>query len=78
MLSKMLSKREREVMALISRGLTNKQIARQLKLSPGTVAGYLRSLFDKVAVHNRASLAAIWYERGEPVAPAADDDALGD
>ena len=73
MLSKMLSKREREVMALISRGLTNKQIARQLKLSPGTVAGYLRSIFDKVAAHNRASLGC---ERGEPVAPAADNDAL--
>jgi two-component system nitrate/nitrite response regulator NarL len=75
MLSKMLSDREREVLRLISRGLSNKQIARQLKLSFGTVAGYLRSIFDKAA-HNRSSLAAIWYERGEPVAPAADDDAL--
>jgi two-component system nitrate/nitrite response regulator NarL len=75
MLSKMLSDREREVLRLISRGLSNKQIARQLKLSPGTVAGYLRSIFDKVAAHNRSSLAAIWYERGGP-SPAADDDAL--
>jgi len=74
MLSKMLSDREREVLRLISRGLSDKQIARQLKLSPGAVAGYRRCVFDKAAAHNRASLAAM---RGEPVAPAADDDSLG-
>jgi DNA-binding NarL/FixJ family response regulator len=76
MLSKMLSKREREVMALISRGLTNKQIADQLKLSTGTIGGYVRSIFLKLAIHNRTLLAEIQHERGEAVAPAADDDAL--
>ena len=76
MLSKMLSDREPEVMRLISRGLTNKQIAGELKLSPGTVGGYVRSIFLKLAVHNRTLLAAIQHERGEAGAPAADDDAL--
>ena len=77
MLSKMLSDREREVLRLISHGLTNKQIARQLQLSPGTVGGYVRSIFLKLGIHNRTLLAAIRHERGEPVALAADDDSLG-
>jgi len=77
MLSEMLSRREREVMALISRRLTNKQIASQLKLSPGTVGGYVRSIFLKLVIHNRTLLAAIRHERGEAVPLAADDDALG-
>jgi len=76
MLSKMLSDREREVMRLISRGLTNKQIASQLKLSPGTVGGYVRSIFLKLAIHNRTLLATIRHERDEVVAPGADDDAF--
>ena len=76
MLSKMLSDREREVMRLISCGLTNKQIAGQLKLSPEIVSGYVQSIFLKLAIHNRTLLAEIQHERGEAVAPAADDDAL--
>jgi len=76
MLSKMLSDREREVMRLISRGLTNKQIAGHLKLSPGTIGGYVRSIFLKLDIHNRTLLAAIQHERGEAVPPAAEDDAL--
>jgi len=76
MLSKMLSDREREVMRLISLGLTNKQIAGQLRLSPGTIGGYVRSIFLKLGIHNRTLLAAIHHERGEALAPAADDEAL--
>jgi DNA-binding NarL/FixJ family response regulator len=77
MLSEMLSDREREVMRLISRGLTNKQIAGQLKLSHRTVGRYVRSIFLKLAIRNRILLMAIRHERGEAVTPTSDDDALG-
>ena len=67
----MLSGREREVMRLISRGRTNKQIAGQLKLSPEIVSGYVQSIFLKLAIHNWTVLAAIRHERGSRSPTAA-------
>lgn len=51
-----LSPREREVLALIVEGLTNKEIGRVLGLSPRTVESHRAHLFDKLAVDSLAQL----------------------
>lgn len=52
-----LSDRESEVLALIARGLTNSQIAEELYLSIETVKTYVKRLYAKLDVHNRAQAA---------------------
>ena len=51
-----LSEREREILALIVSGLTNKQIARDLGLSPRTVEAHRANLSGKLQVHSLAQL----------------------
>ena len=53
-----LSKREAEIVHLVSFGLTNQQIADKLGISVRTVENHLRSMYTKVKVHNRTSLLA--------------------
>jgi DNA-binding NarL/FixJ family response regulator len=59
----MLSEREREVLQLMAKGLSNRQIAEQLFLSEGTVRNYVSSIFTKLNVSDRtqAALVAIRY-----------------
>jgi DNA-binding NarL/FixJ family response regulator len=52
-----LSDRESEVLALIAKGLTNAQIADELYLSVETVKTYVKRLYAKLDVHNRAQAA---------------------
>jgi DNA-binding CsgD family transcriptional regulator len=54
-----LTDRERQVMALVCRGLSNKQIARILSIADGTVKVHLHRIFDKLAIHNRTMLATM-------------------
>ena len=49
-----LTDREREILALIAAGHPNPSIARQLFLSPKTVANYVSSIFAKLQVADRA------------------------
>lgn len=51
-----LSEREREVLGLIVAGLTNKEIARALDLSPRTVETHRANVFEKLAVPSLAQL----------------------
>jgi two-component system, NarL family, nitrate/nitrite response regulator NarL len=51
-----LSKREREVIPLISQGLKNKEIAARLFLSEATVRHHITSIFTKLEVSNRLDL----------------------
>ena len=51
-----LSPREREVLALIVKGLTNKEIGRALALSPRTVEAHRAHLFDKLGAPSLAQL----------------------
>lgn len=51
-----LSPREREVLALIVQGLTNKEIGRALALSPRTVEAHRAHLFDKLGAPSLAQL----------------------
>ncbi len=48
-----LSEREREVLALMSSGATNKEIAERLFLSPHTVKEHTSSVFRKLGARNR-------------------------
>lgn len=54
-----LSPREREVLALVAQGRTNKAIAEALFVSPNTVKTHVASLFTKLDVDTRAQLAVI-------------------
>jgi two-component system nitrate/nitrite response regulator NarL len=53
-----LSKRELEIGDLIDRGLSNKQIARQLGIQVTTVKNHVHNIFDKLKVHRRGEAAA--------------------
>lgn len=52
-----LTGREREIVALISRGLKNKRVAEQLSLSEASVRHYLTTIFSKLGVADRLELA---------------------
>lgn len=58
-----LTKREMETLTCSVRGLTNKEIAASLKISPGTVNAHLDSIYRKLGVSSRleAMLAALKY-----------------
>lgn len=53
-----LTEREREVLGLLARGMTNKEIARTLVITENTVKRHLKSIFEKLDVHTRAAAAA--------------------
>jgi DNA-binding NarL/FixJ family response regulator len=52
-----LTAREREVLVLIARGQSNKEIAASLGLTEGTVKGYVSVVFDKLDVSDRTQAA---------------------
>ncbi|MGH7488793.1 MAG: response regulator transcription factor, partial [bacterium] len=53
-----LSPREREVLALIARGLTNREIAEALVISEHTARNHVTSILDKLGFSRRAEAAA--------------------
>ena len=57
-----LSEREREVLAMVARGLPNKLIARELAISEKTVKAHLTSVYRTIGVTDRTQ-AALWAER---------------
>ncbi|MEU1272125.1 response regulator transcription factor [Streptomyces sp. NPDC005799] len=59
-----LSNREREVLALVARGTSNREIARELFISEATVKTHLTHLYAKLGVSDRAAAVATAYRRG--------------
>lgn len=51
--SEALTRREREILSLITRGLSNKQAAKVLGISPETVKSHMKRIFMKLAVGSR-------------------------
>lgn len=51
------SERELEVMELIAKGLSNKEIAKTLFISEGTVANYITAIFNKTGLETRTQIA---------------------
>jgi DNA-binding NarL/FixJ family response regulator len=54
-----LSHRERQVLGLVTAGLTNEEIAHRLFLAESTVKGYLTSVFQRLGVHSRREAASL-------------------
>jgi len=54
-LSDTLSARERDILATISQGFSNKRIARTLEISPETVKSHVKRIFSKLAVNTRTA-----------------------
>jgi len=61
-----LTERERELMNLLSRGLSNAEIARELVIAPKTVKNHLSHIYAKLGVHDRAEAIAVWLGTGSP------------
>jgi len=59
-----LSPRELEVLDLIVRGLSNKQIAYDLKISQDTAKNHVKHIFEKLDVRNRTQAATIAFRLG--------------
>jgi two-component system nitrate/nitrite response regulator NarL len=62
----MLTERERQIVHLVSRGLSNKEIGRRLSVRDGTIKVHLHHIFLKLDVSNRTSLAALAISQPEP------------
>jgi DNA-binding NarL/FixJ family response regulator len=59
-----LTAREREVVALVARGLSNDEIAVQLVISPATAKTHVSRAMSKLAARDRAQLVVFAYESG--------------
>jgi DNA-binding NarL/FixJ family response regulator len=64
----MITDREKDVLALVGRGLTNQEIATRLTLSPATVKTHISRLLTKLGARDRAQLVIVAYESGLIVA----------
>ncbi len=74
--SSALTEREEQTLQLIAAGNSNKQIARELGISDGTVKTYVRSLLRKFHLHSRLELAS-WVHRHTGKATADGQAAIG-
>ncbi|WFU22156.1 response regulator transcription factor [Bradyrhizobium sp. CB1717] len=61
-----LTDRERQIMRLVSEGLSNKEIGRRLTISVGTIKVHLHNIFQKLEISNRTVLAAIALAQHDP------------
>jgi DNA-binding NarL/FixJ family response regulator len=59
-----LTARETEVLGLVAKGKTNRQIADELVISEKTVASHLSHIFTKLGLSSRAAATAFAYEHG--------------
>lgn len=61
-----LTRRERTLLDALSKGLTNKDLARDFDISANTVKFHLSNLFEKLGVKNRAQAIAFYYSSRLP------------
>jgi len=57
-----LTERQKEILELIAKGQSNKQISRQLDISAGTVKAHLESIFRRLNVNNRTQAAMFFLD----------------
>ena len=58
-----LTRREREIAALVACDLPNKEIARRLRLGPTTVKNHVHNILQKLNVHRRGDIAPLYLDR---------------
>jgi two-component system nitrate/nitrite response regulator NarL len=68
----MLTDRERQIMRLVSEGLSNKEIGRRLNIADGTIKVHLHNIFQKLEISNRTVLAALAISYSDRVVPPGD------
>ncbi|MEM9579225.1 MAG: response regulator transcription factor [Pseudomonadota bacterium] len=61
-----LSRKERVMLEALSKGLTNRELSRELGISTNTVKFHLSNLYDKLSVKNRAQAIAFFYSSRIP------------
>lgn len=66
-----LSRRERVMLEALSKGLTNRELSKELEISTNTVKFHLSNLYDKLSVKNRAQAIAFYYSSRLPTAGTA-------
>jgi DNA-binding NarL/FixJ family response regulator len=59
-----LTDRERDILVLVARGLSNAEIAGRLVISPLTAKSHVRNILRKLGCHDRAALVVVAYENG--------------
>jgi DNA-binding CsgD family transcriptional regulator len=73
-----LTNRERTITSLVCRGLSTREIAERLHITPNTIQEHLKSIFDKTGVRSRRELAMSLLQRdyvprtmaGTPIGPS--------
>ena len=65
---KTVSRREMEVMALISESMTNEEIAQKLFLSAKTIKTHIRNIFEKTGIRNRVEAVLLYIRYKQEVA----------
>ena len=61
-----LSRKERIMLEALSKGLTNRELSKELGISTNTVKFHLSNLYDKLSVRNRAQAIAFYYSSRLP------------
>lgn len=59
-----LTRREREIAALVGQGLSNREIGERLVLTPGTVANHVAHIMRRIGLRSRVEI-AVWWMRSE-------------
>jgi DNA-binding CsgD family transcriptional regulator/N-acetylneuraminic acid mutarotase len=72
----LLSDREIEILQLVATGLTNREIAQSLTISPNTVKVHLRNIFEKINVSSRTEATLYGIEHGMVDVPGINGDSL--
>jgi DNA-binding NarL/FixJ family response regulator len=65
-----LSKREVEVLTLVAKGKSNKEIANTLFVTENTIKAHMSSILEKLHLRNRQQVAALAKEKG--IVPSVD------
>ena len=69
-----ISRREQEIVQLLCKGYTNKQIARQLFISETTVKTHISNILAKLNLHDRMQIVVYYYNKIDGVNPSGTDN----
>lgn len=73
----LLSEREHDVVGCLAQGLSNREIAQLLRISPHTVKNYMFRIFEKLGVSSRVELLFYVMSRNAPLAPKENPSTSG-